>query len=47
MSRKHGNTLVRTLRQHYGADFAKGCGDSENLGDVLHKIDAEQAGSRS
>jgi hypothetical protein len=39
MSRKHGNTLVRTLRQHYGADFAKGCADSEKLGDVLHKID--------
>jgi len=24
MSRKHGNTLIRTLRKSYGADFAQG-----------------------
>ena len=25
ISRKHGNALIRTLRKHYGANFAKGC----------------------
>jgi hypothetical protein len=39
ISRKHGNTLVRTLRKTYGADFAKGCTDNETLSDVLHKLD--------
>jgi hypothetical protein len=39
ISRKHGNTLIRTLRKHYGADFAKGCSDNEKLSDVLHKLD--------
>ena len=36
MSRKHGNTLIRTLRKHYGDDFAAGC---EKLSGVLHKLD--------
>ncbi len=39
ISRKHGNTLIRTLRKHYGAGFAKGCGDDEKLSDVLQKLD--------
>jgi len=39
ISRKHGNTLVRTLRQIYGQHFASGCGDMEKLSDVLHKLD--------
>ena len=39
ISRKHGNTLVGTLRKTYGADFAKGCADSDRLSDVLHKMD--------
>ncbi len=39
MSRNHGNTLVRTLRKHYGVDFAYGCADTDKLGDVLHKLD--------
>jgi hypothetical protein len=39
ISRKHGNTLVRTLRKHYGATFAKGCDDSEKLSQVLDKLD--------
>jgi hypothetical protein len=39
ISRKHGNTLVRTLRETYGAGFAKDCADEEKLGDVLHKFD--------
>jgi hypothetical protein len=39
ISRKHGNTLIGTLRKPYGADFAKGCAESERLSDVLHKMD--------
>jgi hypothetical protein len=39
IGRKHGNTLIRTLRKTYGANFAKGCGDNETLSDVLHKLD--------
>ncbi len=39
ISRKHGNTLIRTLRKHYGASFAKGCADDDKLNDVLHKLD--------
>jgi hypothetical protein len=40
ISRKHGNTLVRTLRKIYGASFASGCRDEEKLSDVLHKFNA-------
>jgi hypothetical protein len=39
ISRKHGNTLIGTLRKHYGAGFAKGWHGSEKLGEVLHKLD--------
>ena len=39
ISRKHGNTLIRTLRKTYGAPFAKGCDGEEKLSDVLHKLD--------
>ncbi len=35
ISKKHGNTLIGTLRQKYGADFAKGFSDNQRLGDVL------------
>jgi hypothetical protein len=35
ISRKHGNTLISTLRKTYGPNFAKGCDDHEKLGDVL------------
>ena len=28
---KHGNTLVRTLRRLYGAQFATGCSETEKL----------------
>lgn len=38
ISRKHGNTLVRTLRKIYGSDFAPGCPDEEKLSNVLHKF---------
>ncbi len=39
ISRKHGNTLIRTLRKTYGPGFAKGCTDDEKLSDALHKLD--------
>ena len=39
ISRKHGNTLIRTLRTTYGARFAKDCADDEKLSDVLAKLD--------
>ena len=39
ISRKHGNTLVRTLRKIYGSSFAPGCRDEEKLSGVLHKFD--------
>jgi hypothetical protein len=39
ISRKHGNTLIRTLRKTYGLTFAKNCSDTERLSDVLHKMD--------
>jgi len=39
IGRKHGNTLVRTLRKIYGAGFARGCRDDEKLSAVLHKFD--------
>jgi hypothetical protein len=39
IGRKHGNTLIRTLRKTYGPGFASVCGDNEALGDVLRKLD--------
>ncbi len=39
ISRKHGNTRVRTLRKIYGAGFAPGCLDEEKLSDVLDEFD--------
>jgi len=39
ISRKHGNTLMRTLRKTYGSGFAAGCADHEKLSDVLPKLD--------
>jgi hypothetical protein len=38
-AKKHGNTLIGTLRKTYGPHFAKGCGDDKKLSDVLHKLD--------
>ena len=40
ISRKHGNTLIGTLRKHYGTNFAPHCADNEVLSDVLQKMDA-------
>ena len=39
ISRKHGNTLIRTLRKTYGPGFATGYKDDAKLSDVLHKLD--------
>jgi len=39
ISRKHGNTLIRTLRRAYGESFAGAYGNKKKLGDVLHKLD--------
>jgi hypothetical protein len=41
ISRKHGNTLIRTLRETYGANFAKGEWGDARLGDVLHRLDEQ------
>jgi hypothetical protein len=35
ISRKHGNTLVRTLRRIYGPNFASGFADTDTLSHVL------------
>ena len=37
IERKHENTLVSTLRETYGKNFAPGFGDHDKLGDVLKK----------
>jgi hypothetical protein len=39
LSRKHGSTLISTLRKHYGPDFAYGCADAATLGDGLQELD--------
>ena len=39
ISRKHGNTLVKTLRQQHGAHFLSQFDASDDLQDVLHKLD--------
>jgi hypothetical protein len=35
----NGNTLVETLRKHYGNAFAPGFKDSDKLSEVLAKVD--------
>jgi hypothetical protein len=39
ISRKHGNTLIGTLRISYGIEFGKGCANGEHLSDVLANLD--------
>jgi hypothetical protein len=39
ISRKHGNTLIHTLRKTYGPGFAPGFADHAKLRDVLQKLD--------
>jgi len=38
IGRKHGNTLVSTLRRIYGPSFAPGEAESAKLSDVLDKL---------
>jgi hypothetical protein len=38
IARKHGNTLIGTLRKIYGPGFAPGCNDDDMLFDVLEKM---------
>ena len=38
ISAKHGNTLIRTLRKVYGQSFAAGYPDTEQLREVLLKL---------
>jgi hypothetical protein len=39
ISAKHGNTLISTLRQTYGADSGKGEPGHAKLADVLQRLD--------
>jgi hypothetical protein len=39
IARKHGNTLIGTLRRTYGQNFAGEIADTEKLADVLHRLD--------
>ena len=39
IGRKHGNTLISTLRQTYGQNFAPGIDGRQKLSDVLHMLD--------
>ena len=39
ISKKHGNTLIATLRKTYGEKFAPGFPDNAKLSDVLEKLD--------
>lgn len=39
ISRKHGNTLISTLRKTYGESFAPGIPGHSTLSDALHQLD--------
>jgi hypothetical protein len=39
IARKHGNTLISTLRQTYGTNFAVASRGDAKLIDVLHELD--------
>lgn len=41
ISKKHGNTLVSTLRQIYGQGFAPGQAGHKKLSEILHELDVE------
>jgi hypothetical protein len=40
VSRNYGSTLVRTLRERYGEDFAAGHADTATLREVINRLDA-------
>lgn len=44
ITRKHGNTLVSTLRQSYGPSFAPGFQPHQKLSDVLATMDEPSLG---
>ena len=44
VSRKHGDTLIRTLRETYGPGFAPGFADHAKPSDVLTKLDEPSLG---
>jgi hypothetical protein len=39
ISRKHGNTLISTLRETYGQHFAPGVEGHKKLEEVLHSLE--------
>jgi hypothetical protein len=39
IAKKHGNTLISTLRRTYGTDFAGASRGDARLIDVLHELD--------
>ena len=41
ISKKHGNTLISTLRQTYGQAFAPGQPGHKKLSEILHELDIE------
>ena len=47
IARKHGNTLVRTLREHYGVSFAAGFNDADTLAQVLATLDEGSSANSS
>jgi hypothetical protein len=40
ISRNHGSTLVRALRERYGENFAAGHADTATLREVINRLDA-------
>ena len=44
ISKKHGNTLVRTLRKIYGTTFAAGQPENAKLSDVLQQLNDTSLG---
>jgi hypothetical protein len=39
IAKKHGNTLISTLREKYGKDFAPGMVEDKMLKDALQELD--------
>ena len=44
ISKKHGNTLIRTLRKIYGTTFAAGQLETAKLSDVLQQLNDTSLG---
>jgi hypothetical protein len=44
ISRDHGNTLVRNLREVYGKSFATGHADTATLREVIDRLDPTSLG---